>query len=78
MAQSNPTTWMTSVFALDREKGTVPNAGTNYPTGKYVKMDKWQRVLVSKANGGSLGIIKGVLPWTDDYNFSLNAAEPNA
>lgn len=73
LAQSNPMRWMSSTFSFDRDRGTVPNAGANYPTGEFVKMSRWQKVIVSRIDGGSTGIVVRVLPWADDYNFVLKS-----
>lgn len=73
LGQSNPISWMCSQFTFDREKGTVPNSGANYQNGEFVKMTRWQRVLVTRVDGGATGVVLGVLPWADDYNSVLES-----
>lgn len=66
--QGRPCDNMMTDFVMDREGGLRVDTFPNMQTGGFVTMSRWQKVIVSKIDEGTTGVILRVLPWAEDYN----------
>lgn len=55
-------------FVLELEGGTRIDTLPSMPTGQFVEMDRWQKVLVAMVDNGTTGVIVRAYPWAEDYN----------
>ena len=62
---------------LATKKGTEFETSDGMPCGSFSKLEIGTKVVVLKANDGSVGIVIAKLPWADESSKVLSSAVKN-